>query len=234
VSRRRHSRGFTLLEVLVALAILGSALAVLLRMSSTDIRAAYQAKMLTAATGLARARMYDIEEKLLKDGFPPTTRHTEGNFADEGQPKISWEALEEKVELPEAQTIDAEKRAQAKSGGPGTPPPSPTDTKNQQDLLGFAGGNAGGALGAGMVQLYFPLIKPILQDAILKVTVTVKWQVGSHEESFKVLCFFTDTTPIDKALRPLAGGATGTGTTGTRAPPGSPGSSTPSVRGAGP
>jgi general secretion pathway protein I len=226
----RRDRGFTLLEVLVSLAILGSALVVLLRMSSTDIRAAHEAKLITIATGLARAKMYDIEEELRHNGFQDTAQNLNGNFADEGQPKFTWEALVEKVELPEAQALDAEKKA-AGAAGAGTPPPAPTDTKNQQDLLGLAGGSTSGALGASMVQLYFPLIKPVLENAIRKVTLTVKWQVGSHDQSMKVICFFTDTKPIDQALGPAGsaappfGGSTPLpGTTGT---PGTPSTSPP-------
>ena len=54
-------RGFTLLEVLIALAILGAALVVLLRLSTSDVRASYHARMLTIATGLAQAKMEDVE-----------------------------------------------------------------------------------------------------------------------------------------------------------------------------
>src|SRR5262245_2320514 len=94
-------RGFTLLEVMLALAVLGVGLIALLGITSRDVRASYRAKQLTIATGLARSKMYDIEEELLRTGFQDTAEHMEGDFADDAQPKFKWSAEIEKVYLPE-------------------------------------------------------------------------------------------------------------------------------------
>jgi hypothetical protein len=81
--------------------------------------------------------------------------------------------------------------------------------------MNLAGGSSSGALGASMVQMYLPLIGPILSDAIRKVTLTVKWKVGGEDESIKIICFFTDTKAIDLALQAMSlttgagGGAAG-------------------------
>jgi len=223
MSRRRASRaGFTLLEVMIALAILGAALVVLLRLATSDVRASHRARMLTIATGLARAKMLDMEELLAKNGFQDTGEEEEGDFSDEGQPKFTWHAQIQKVELPPM-------------GQPGddgasperTPPPSPTDEKNQEQLLGLAGGSESGALGASLVQLYFPLIAPVLENAIRKVTLEVKWSVGGESESLKVIAFFTDPKAIDEAARAF-GAASGAipSTVGGSVPPTTGGPST--------
>lgn len=221
--RRPRHAGFTLLEVMIALAILAGSLVVLLRMSSTDIRAAHQAKLMGIATGLARGKMYDIEEILLKDGFQETTQKIDGDFGDEGMKRFTWEAVIERVELPTAETIQAEKGAKGKTGA--VPPPAATDKANSDNLLGIAGGSQGGALGAGMVQMYFPLIKPVLEGAIRKVTLTVKWQIGAQEQSMKVTCFFTDTKPIDVAMRSMIPGAAAAGSSPANPPASSAASS---------
>jgi hypothetical protein len=70
--------------------------------------------------------------------------------------------------------------------------------------------------------MYFPIIKPVLENAIRKVTLTVRWKIGGNEESFKTICFFTDTKPIDQAMKTMPGGSATSST-----PTGSPTSSTP-------
>jgi general secretion pathway protein I len=198
----RRERGFTLLEIMISLAILGAALAVLLSMSSADIRASHKAKLLTIATSLARGKMLDLEEELLRTGFQDTAESFEGNFEPEGQPRFAWSALVEKVQLPEAGQL-----ANAAGGKAGTSSaaPSSDDEANNQALLGLAGGSDSGALGASMVQLYFPMIRPVLEQAIRKITLEVKWNIGSDVETLKVIAFYTDTKAIDQAVRNFGG-----------------------------
>jgi general secretion pathway protein I len=191
---RRRRGGFTLLEVMIALAVLGGALVVLLRISSQDVRAAYRAKLLTIGTSLARSKMYDLEEELVKNGFADSPEEESGDFTDESQPKFRWQAAIEKVQLPQTDQLAGDA-----SKDKAKPPPSPTDTANQDKLLELTGGSTTGALGASMVQMYLPLIGPILENAIRKVTLTVTWKIGDEEEALKVVCFFTDTKAISLA-----------------------------------
>lgn len=65
-------RGFTLLEVMIALALLGLALVVLIKSAAGSIFNAEEAHMMGVATDLARARMYEEQETLIKDGFSDT------------------------------------------------------------------------------------------------------------------------------------------------------------------
>lgn len=216
---RRRVAGFTLLEVMIALGILGGALVVLLRLSTSDIRASHRAKLLTIATGLARGKMLDIEEELLRTGFQDTAEEMEGDFSEDGQPRFTFFAKVEKVELPDAAELAEGMEGEEKKPGGSTPPPSPLDEKNQENLLGLSGGSASGALGAGMVQLYFPLVRPVLENAIRKVTLEVKWKTGGEEDSLKVIAFFTDTKAIDQAAAMMRA-QTGGGQPATPAPPG--------------
>jgi general secretion pathway protein I len=97
----RTPRGFTLLEVMVGLALLGLALVTLIKSSANSILTAQRAQTIGVATDLARGKMYDIEEKLLKDGFTDTDQSEEGKtFADEGWPQIGYSYKVEQVEMP--------------------------------------------------------------------------------------------------------------------------------------
>jgi len=99
--RRGDNAGFTLLEVLIALAILASALTILMgSMANAGQQAAYS-NDLTTATQLARGKMYDVEYKLMDDGFSELEQTYSGDFTDDGHPEISWEAKVRPVEIPE-------------------------------------------------------------------------------------------------------------------------------------
>lgn len=225
----RRRRGFTLLEVMIALAILAGALVVLLRISTQDVRAAYHAKLLTIGTQLARSKMADLEADLYKNLFSCDEQST-GDFTDEGQPKFTWEATCEKVELPTSDSVTTAMGGQQNAANPNatTPPGQKPEDANQEALMNLAGGSTSGALGAGMVQMYFPLIAPILENAIRKMTLTVKWRIGGDEDSIKVICFFTDTKAIDLAMPGAAAAAATSGTSTTPATGGTPGTgSTP-------
>ena len=67
-SGKRFSTGFTLLEVLVALSIMGIAVVLILQLFSANLRALSVAGDMTSATTMANARLREIlAESLLKE-----------------------------------------------------------------------------------------------------------------------------------------------------------------------
>ena len=66
---RVRSAGFTLLEVVVAMAILCMSLMAIFNMNAGAIRMHTYTKRLTVATLLARSKMTDIEQQLYDKGF---------------------------------------------------------------------------------------------------------------------------------------------------------------------
>ncbi len=141
--------------------------------------------------------MYDIESGLLKDGFQDTDQEVKGDFSDEGQPTFTFDALIEKITLPsvDSMTQSASSQPANAAGTPGIPTPAPaTDPANSALLDPSAG------MGTSMVAMYLPLIEPVLENSIGRGTLTLMWQVGKDEESFKTICFFTDTKAITNAV----------------------------------
>ena len=65
--------------------------------------------MIGVATDLARGKMYDIEEMLLKDGFTDTdqSQTSEQCFEDEGWPTICYSYKVEELELPSFDELQA-------------------------------------------------------------------------------------------------------------------------------
>ena len=93
-------RGFTLLEIMVAVAILAATLVVLLQIVTNNVRATNHAKLTTAATFLARTKMSDIEDYILYKGFTSESETGKGTFKDEGYPQFRWDSTIERIELP--------------------------------------------------------------------------------------------------------------------------------------
>lgn len=105
-----RQQGFTLLEVLVAVAIVGLALTVILSSQVGLFSSANFAHDSVFASNLARCRMAEVEVKLLKNGYPMTDETEEGSCCEEEtDSRFTCEWKIEKVELPspaKAETVD--------------------------------------------------------------------------------------------------------------------------------
>jgi general secretion pathway protein I len=217
--RHRPAGGFTLLEVMFALVLLGLALTVLIKSAAGNIFSAQQAHMMGVVTDLARGKMYDIEEKLLKDGFSDTEQHEDDlTFDAEGWPLIKYSYKIEVVELPSFDTLTAMAagsgaRPGSGSAGSGADASSFSDSMLGGMLSQFGGLGGMGAAGAGkgsgdinasigsaFVQSQYSMFQQILKDTIRKVTLTVNWQVMGSDRDMKVVAFFTDAASMDKVL----------------------------------
>src|SRR5262245_48089196 len=108
-------RGFTLLEVMIALALLGLGMVVLIKSAAGNIFSTEEAHMMGIATDLARGKMYDIEEILLKDGFSDTSQSQEDEkcFEDEGWPTICYSYTVDEAKLPSIDEMQAMGQKQA-------------------------------------------------------------------------------------------------------------------------
>ena len=198
--------GFSLLEVMVSLAILAMALVVLSRVVTTNVSAANHARLTTAATFLARTRISMMEQSLLEYGFAEMDGEDNGDFTQEGFPAFRWYTNVERIELP---ADSGQKVQQAAS--------KQTMSNNPMEMLS-------GFMGGFMATLMDP-IRLGLQESVRKLTVKVKWyEAGKLEQSFEVVNFMTDPSRLETAVQLAATGGTGTGTatgtsTGTGAKP---------------
>jgi general secretion pathway protein I len=222
---RARLRGFTLIEVMLALAILGMSLVILVRSVAGNITSAQDSFYMGIATDLARAKMLDIEEKLLEEGFQETEQEEEGDFGDEGWSAIKWKVLIEPVELPNIDTLMNLSGEKGEGSGSGSGTGEGGEGEGESDLdkfnssalggmlgmLGMGGGGAATESGgnaantAGFLQMGYPMVQQVLKASIRKISLTVSYDTGVHKEDFKVILYVTDAAGMDKTMMGLGG-----------------------------
>ncbi|HRI06342.1 MAG TPA: type II secretion system protein, partial [Nannocystaceae bacterium] len=184
--------GFTLLEVMIAVAILGISMTSLLTSQMASIRATRYAQALTAVAFLAEYQILEVEWLMEKDGgWVPSDRNYEGTFTDQGWPGIRYKCLVDFLEIPDYSKIRAAKDAKAqaareKAGGSSV-------------VSRSAGDQAFTALG-----LVWPMVKAAIEKSIRKVKCTVTWTEGKLSHEMVVTTFWTD--PEQLSAIPKMGG----------------------------
>jgi len=188
--------GFTLLEVMVALAILGSALVILSQSYQNSVRAANRAKMMTVAVLLARYKMVDVEDDLFEEGFSEFEEVDKGDFKDEGFERYGYELTVDKVELPKnvnpsditdmlggSSDSSSSKSSSSDSSGSGAPKMSAMQM-----------------MGGGIMAKQYQLIRRVLEEAIRRVQLKVTWKEWNRTKEITVVGYFTDPRKVDAAV----------------------------------
>ncbi|MFO0673629.1 MAG: type II secretion system protein [Polyangiaceae bacterium] len=213
-------RGFTLLEVMVSVAILGLALTVILSAQGGLAASNQSAANMGGAIHYGRCKMQELEERLLRTGYPeiddlqtglPCCADDSGNFR--------CDTRIEKIELPQP----------------------PQNTLGDGGLLSLSSGDGGGALGAlaggagsagagggllnpaggaglnldagigglssqlsqtvpgGAAGLFsmamsfvYPTMKMMMEASIRRLTVTVRWKDGRKDRELALVQYVTN------------------------------------------
>ena len=206
-------RGFTLLEVLVAISILGLGLTVILSSQTGMFASAKHSENLTHALFLARCKMTETELELMTDGYPLLDQNDSGKCCEDDDSEYSCVWKVEQIELPQPGSFVPEDAGMLEDGGvPGTVDPAalgtdlsalgavnslqnPSGLDGQDPLNSLASlGSEEGAAGIGamVMTLVYPDLKPMLEASIRKITVTVQWKEGNNDKEFSVTQYVTD------------------------------------------
>lgn len=206
----RRARGFTLLEVLVAIAILGLGLTMILRSQVGLFSGASRGQHFTIATNLARCKMSEVEVELLKKGYPLTDEKDEGSCCGEdGEPGYTCSWKIERIELPEASEMNLDGGADPSDptqgpfaaleklgvvpgadGKQAAPLEGPGALQNIAESVGAS--SMGSGIGPMVMGMVYPSLKPMLEASIRKLTVQVEWKEGSKKKEFVVTQYVTD------------------------------------------
>lgn len=225
MTRAGSQRAFTLLEVLVAIAILGLGLTVILGSQVGLFTNASRGEHLTVATNLARCKMGELEVKLLTLGYQLTDETDDGpccsgdEDANEGY-HCSWKV--ERVTLPEMPLNGADAGVNNPGGdggldlGPiglltGLNQPGGTslgDKANPTDLAKtLSNAPSPMSLAPMMMSMVYPTLKPMLEASIRKVSVTVAYKEGKFSRELAVTQYVTN--PQQGQLDPTVAGTGG-------------------------
>jgi general secretion pathway protein I len=164
----RQSAGFTLLEVVVAVAILAISLTVFLQSEAASLANAGRARDLTIATLLARSKMIDIQQHIVSEGFITGDVEDEGNFRDEGHEEITWHCTISEIEL-DLTSLDS---LMSKIAG---------DDKAQGTMTSMISGLAGSMQG----------LTTQMAQSLRAAELTVTWPTGAFKESMHVHAILT-------------------------------------------
>jgi general secretion pathway protein I len=214
-------RGFTLLEVVVALAILAVSLVAILDINAQSVASHIYARRLTVATLLARSKMVDLEQTLHDKGMNVDDEEDSGDFSEEGWPSYQWRA---KIVAPKTNGLTPEQLfaallnlpvgsgkdgpggllsglfgAAGKGGTASASPSSSSSSSSSSSPNDKSNAMAGmmSALGpmAGIASQQFSQMVDQLQKAVREVHLTVTWKEGRTTESFDLVTHVVSLGP---------------------------------------
>ena len=189
-------RGFTLLEVMIAVAILGLSLTAIFSSEVGAANVAARARRQNVAATLARCKMGEIEQVIAIEGLPALEKK-DTDACCEHAPVEGFECdwLVERIILPELGATGDEEGDEDADGSLAQRANETLDEvqaaeTTQQVLAGESGNLAMLAL-----QLGFPILKPFLEEQVRRATVTVHWKEGPKERGFDVIQFLVSEQP---------------------------------------
>jgi general secretion pathway protein I len=185
------SRGFTLLEVMIAIAILGLSLTAIFSSEVGAANVAARARRQNVAATLARCKMGEIEEIIAIEGLPALEKKDTDACCEhapvEGY-ECSW--IVERIILPElgAQEADDDETSQDRSQRRLTETYDDINAQGGQTPQEVIAGQSGN-LTTMALEIGFPILKPFFEEQVRRATVAVRWKEGPSERGFDVVQF---------------------------------------------
>lgn len=195
---RQKNAGFTLLEVMVAVAILAISLTAIFSSEAGAIKVHHRARKTTVGTMLARCKMAEVEQLLAEEGLPAIEEVGSDGCCEHAEvPGYSCDWAVTLVELPEPELegdalgFDDEDGEAGEAGAEGV-----AQGASMEDILGGTspGGMGGGdVMGEMAMQYAYPVLRPSIEEQVRRITVTVRWPEGTSEQSFDVVQYYVAT-----------------------------------------
>jgi general secretion pathway protein I len=167
-SKTRNSKGFTLVETMIALTIMCLSFAVVLMIQRNSINATSKAAHLTTISMLTKNLLIDTELKLKGKAFGEFKNDETGTFEEPFQ-EYEWKREVKEIEFPNL-SMGAPAADGDKGGGS-------DDSSNNQDAL---------------TDKLAKLVSAHLTKSLRQVTVSVKWKNGAGSAAYSASYYWVD------------------------------------------
>jgi general secretion pathway protein I len=167
---KQSNEGFTLLEVMIALAIMLIAFSSIIAIQSSAMNSALKARQIDEVSVLARNAMIQTEVEISGKKFEDIAAELSGQFEDPFQ-DYSWTRKIKEVKLPNLSGL-----AKAAGGDSGnSSEKADADEKN-----------------SAMVEQITKVVTSFLSKAVREVTITVNWKRGATTQKYELAMYWVD------------------------------------------
>jgi len=202
--KKRHESlrligAFTLLEVMVAIALLALGLSTLFLAQARSLELAQQARNLSVATGLARMQLHECEfDFRQKQGFASIGDYKEnGNFSDDDYPNFFWECYAYKPDIPVADGGDISEGILGKMSA-------------DAEAAGGAE-NPMASMGVGLISPVLAQVSQVVGDSVRELYVVVRWKEGEEWTELDVTTHIIDMAAMQGVAQQIRGAAAAMG-----------------------
>lgn len=198
-------RGFTLLEVLVAVAILGLGLTSILSVQFSAITGTAHARHMSLATGLLRCKMSELEQHLIIDGFQEVGEEGSGPCCEGDETHnigCTWTIERPTFPAPHYGELNLDTSLEGTALGKLADSAASGDAIGSGDIGSLASSLSGddmGDLAAGgvggiasmVMEMVYPDLKALFEASARRVTVTLTWTEGDRSYDITVVQWVT-------------------------------------------
>ncbi|MBN2343874.1 MAG: prepilin-type N-terminal cleavage/methylation domain-containing protein [Deltaproteobacteria bacterium] len=184
--------GFTVIEIMVAVLLLSSALVAIFAAQFAAVATTNYARNITQATQLGRCKMNELELLFIEEGFQ------EGDVAEGGEcceflegemiTEFHCEWVVETVTFPDMMDAEIDEGDENGAGSimdqvtGGAAGLSSMDNSQMDQMAD---------VGMDMLTSLMPMVTDLLEQAIRRVTVKVTWKEGIEEKDFQLVQYVT-------------------------------------------
>jgi len=207
----RARRGFTLIEVLVAIAILGVGLTAILAAQAGTFTALSHARNLSQSTGLLRCKMSEVEDDLRTAGFAQNdVVEGSGPCCDQAtQFRMTCAWRVERPTFPDPKLGVGDINANLDLSGGSTPGqsgagslvnamhggmelPQNGNLGDMAQAITQGGGNISDTITTMFMGIAYPEMQQVFENGTRKISVTITWNEGKVPFSSDLVEWYTD------------------------------------------